>query len=305
MRLEHLHYITTISKFHSITRAAEALYITQPALSRALNSIEEELGIQLFIRTKQGVSLTPIGEQLLPYFKEIEDKMDSVYQVLASNQSSDIKTTLHIAAGAILCNNLLPKVIPLFNKTYPSIDVDIFEEYDTDLINSICNNKADIGFLTISPHINDKILPLLDENKLSYKRLLHTSMTALISADSPLANENIITAEHLATQVLILNKKAKPFFSNSLPNQNIIYYTSSSVRDKMILANQGLAIVSTLEMYDDYYLQQNFMLTKPIEENALTDSFMQLWLVYNDRSLTFYENSFIGIFYRLLHETDS
>ncbi|MBQ2860673.1 MAG: hypothetical protein IJE80_05875, partial [Peptococcaceae bacterium] len=69
------------------------------------------------------------------------------------------------------------------------------------------------------------------------------------------------------------------------------------------LANQGLAIVSTLEMYDDYYLQQGLMLAKPLAEDALIDTFMQLWLVYNERALTFYENDFINIFYKLLHET--
>lgn len=304
MRLEHLHYITTINRYHSITRAADALYISQPALSRALSAVEEELGTQLFERTKQGVSPTPIGEQLLPYFKEIEEKMEAVYQILAINHDSDIKAALRISAGAILCNNILPKAIHLFNQSYPSIDVDIYEEYDVAIANSICSSKADIGFLTISPHINGEIFQLLDKNNLSYRRLLQTSMIALISAESLLANESLITAEQLSTQVLIMNKKTKPRPpADTLSNQQIFYYTSTSMRDKMILANQGLAIVSTLEMYDDYYLQQGLMLAKPLAEDALIDTFMQLWLVYNERALTFYENDFINIFYKLLHET--
>ena len=239
MRLEHLHYITTINNFHSITRAADALYITQPALSRALGAVEEELGAQLFDRTKQGVSLTPVGERLLPYFKEIEEKMENVYQILAMEHAADIKGKFRISAGAILCNNILPKVIQTFTQNYPSIDVEIFEEYDTDSIHSIYNNKTDIGFLTISPHINDKILPLLDENKLSYRRLLHTSMIALIAADSPLANEDCITANLLSTQLLILNQKTKPFFTmDGLSNQKVFYYTSSSVRDVRIVVQR-------------------------------------------------------------------
>ena len=118
--------------------------------------------------------------------------------------------------------------------------------------------------------------------------------------------EVLTPANLLSTQLLILNQKTKPFFTiDGLSKQKVFYYTSSSVRDKMILANQGFAIVSALEMHDDYYLQQGLMLTKPLAEDALTDSFMQLWLIYSDRFLTFYENDFIDSFYRILHETNT
>jgi len=303
MRFEQLKYITTIDQYHSISRAADALYITQPTLSRAVMTLENELGVQLFERTKQGVFLTPIGKKLIPYFQEVEEKMESIYQLLAIEHASDVSATLRIAAGSILCNNFFQEAITLFNQNYPLIDVDIIEKYDTDIIKAICENEIDIGFLSISPYINDNILSLLAENRLFYRRILQSSMLIVLSADSPLANEDMITIEQLASYPLILNKSVKRFISNdTLLSKDVLYYQNIATRDKMILSNQGYAIMSALEMYNDYYLRQGLMVAKTLADGITANS--QLWLVYNDRSLTFYENDFIDIFYRLLNEAN-
>ena len=69
MRLEQLEYVTEIAKCHSMTRAAANLFVTQPALSESLNSLERELDFTIFRRSKQGMTLTAAGEK---FFEEAQ-----------------------------------------------------------------------------------------------------------------------------------------------------------------------------------------------------------------------------------------
>ena len=65
MKLQYMRYIVEIAKHNSLSGAAAALYMTQSALSAAVKDVEEELGIQIFVRTNRGVFLTPDGEDSL------------------------------------------------------------------------------------------------------------------------------------------------------------------------------------------------------------------------------------------------
>ena len=78
MRIDQLSYIHTLSKYRSLSQAAEALYINQPTLSRALTALEKELGITLFDRSYQGIQLTTIGRKMLPHFENILLEIEQV-----------------------------------------------------------------------------------------------------------------------------------------------------------------------------------------------------------------------------------
>lgn len=80
MRLEQLQYFLEIATSGSISIAAENLYISQSALSRSIKGLEEELGVQLFLRAVDGVRLTAAGEKLLPYMREVLSKAQDLSQ---------------------------------------------------------------------------------------------------------------------------------------------------------------------------------------------------------------------------------
>ena len=74
MRTEHLQYFVEVSKCHSIQLAAEKLFVTQPTISIALKNLEQELGAQLFLRSKNGMFLTEAGQKILEMANDIKKR---------------------------------------------------------------------------------------------------------------------------------------------------------------------------------------------------------------------------------------
>lgn len=298
MRIDQIQYVLAVHKYQSISQAAEALFVTQPTLSRAIHALEKELGTQLFYRTYQGTFLTASGERLLPHFEVMVQETNIIETLLAEEHAQDISTTLRISASAIMCNNLLPDVIQQFQQSYPLVEIDIIEEYDAAIVDSVYHNEADIGFLSISPDINQSVFAILEEKQLSYQLLLKTSGVVLLSANSPLAQLETITPAQLASLPLILDKRVKPFVHESA--KHITFCQDRDARTKMILKNQGYCVVTSLEMYNDFYIQQGLMTAIPYVDDAATISGMELWIIHNKDTLKFYEQDFIDTLRRLL-----
>ena len=299
MRITQLKYVLTIQKYRSISRAAEALFVTQPALSRAVSSLEKELGIALFQRTNKGIILTPAGEKLLPFFETAVQAVESAKKIIAEEYTQDIVASFCISASAILCNNILPDTVSLFNQSYPHIDIDVREEYETDIINAIFHNKADFGFFSTSSNTHADTIAMLNHNHLNYRLLLKSSLVAIVSTKSPLASYEVLTPQDLHSVPLILDKKAKPFMY-AHTTQNVIFAHDREARTKMILKNQGYCVVPSLEMYNDYYIQEGLLTAIPYTDAALNDQTIELWLVYSKDTLEHYEQDFIDTFYSLL-----
>jgi len=304
MRIDQIEYVVAAHQHQSISQAAETLFVTQPSLSRAITALEKELGVQLFHRTYHGASLTPIGEKLLPHFEAILEESRRIDTLLAEEQAQDIAATLRISASAIMCNNVLPDTIQHFQQSYPNIDIDIQEEYDADIVDAIAHNKADIGFLSISPDLNQNIFSVLKEKQISHQILLKSSIVALLSANSPLTKLESVSLEQLASMPLILDKKVKQFVQSSMEStKHIMFAQDRDARTKMILKNQGYCVVSSLEMYNDFYVQQGLMAAIPYTNDDLLDKGLELWIVHNKNELKFYEQDFIDTLRRLLLES--
>ena len=302
MRIDQIQYVVAAHRHQSISQAAEALFVTQPSLSRAITALEKELGTQLFHRTYQGATLTPIGEKLLPHFEAILEETRQIDTLLAEEQAQDVSTTLRISASAILCNNLLPDTIDLFRKSYPNIEIDIREEYEIDILDALENNKSDFAFLSVSPNVNADILSLVESKNLTRQFLLRSSIVAIVSSKSPLAKLDVITPKDLTSSSLILDKKVKPYVEMT-EKQHITFAQDRDARTKMILKNQGHCILSSLEMYNDYYIQEGLMVAIPYIDDVLACEGMELWIVHNKDELKFYEEDFIDTMRKLLLES--
>lgn len=303
MRLEQLQYVQAINKHESLSQAATALYINQPTLSRALASLEKELGVQLFKRSYQGVTLTPIGYKMLPHFEQILTEMAQVQALAATEKAQDISGTLTISAGSILCNNILLDISATFNQCYPLIDVDIIEEYTPDTIRRVYQNQADIGFISLADYLNgagDNLLPHLEQYHLIYHYLIKTPMVAVLPGSSPLATQGIVTLEQLQAYPMFLPRKVKSVLPQDTDNSDYHYCPDRESRNKMILKQHGCTVISQLEMLDDIYVQQGLLVLRPIAPNDTLGNTMELGMIYHaERVLKCFEEDFIAIVHQV------
>lgn len=138
----------TVANTKNITKAANVLMISQPAISKAIKSLEDQLGGQLFIRTKRGVILTDEGKEFYNY---ISQAMEYIFN--AEHRFTDLINlntgTIKIGISATLTKEFLLPYLEKFHEQYPKIDIQIVTSLSSDLIPKLKNGLIDIIVLNL------------------------------------------------------------------------------------------------------------------------------------------------------------
>ena len=125
MEIRVLKYFLTVVREGGINRAAEALHITQPTLSRQLSQLEEEVGVQLFHRGSRKITLTDEGMLLRRRAEEILSLVDRTEKELAWPEEL-IEGRIVIGCGELAAMQVLPEIIASFHQQYPLVSYDFF-----------------------------------------------------------------------------------------------------------------------------------------------------------------------------------
>jgi len=140
-------YIYTVYQKGSFSKAAQALYLTQPALSLAIQRVENETGVPLFDRTQKPLRLTEAGRlyiESLEKMKVLEEELSSRLHDLSSMNTGHVR----IGATSYLLSCILPPVMLRFKKCYPGVKLDIVEAGSYELRERLRNQQLDITFIS-------------------------------------------------------------------------------------------------------------------------------------------------------------
>ena len=137
--------ISTLHTYRNITKTANILFITQPALTKRIQAIEEELGVSLFVRTTKGISLTAEGEYVAEQAEEILKHIDKI-KLNFANISGGTVGTLRIGVPNSLAVYVMPKLLREFSKLYPDIKFDIEISPSNEIIKLVENHEVNVGF---------------------------------------------------------------------------------------------------------------------------------------------------------------
>ena len=159
MTLLSYQVLKTVADQGSFRKAAELLGLTPSAVSHAVSSMEKELGFFVFNRGKNGVMLTNYGERLLPYVNAVLNSDESLQQAVA--EFNGLKQgRIKIGCFSSVCTNWMPELIHAFAKSYPAIEMEIFQGTYDDVSYWIKNGVVDVGFLSVSSAGEIPIVPL-------------------------------------------------------------------------------------------------------------------------------------------------
>ena len=198
----------------NITKAAEKLYISQPAVTKAIKNLEDSIGGTLFIRTKKGVILTEEGKVFFEYVKSILEDIRN-----AKNKFNSLihleEGKIHIGASATVTKHFLMPYIEKFHKMYPNIDISITNELTTNLVRYLRNGYID--FLVTN-------LPMNENSDLNIEvcAKLHDSF----ACSSKYINNppKILNLEELLKYKIITQKEpsnTRTFLNNYMKKNNI------------------------------------------------------------------------------------
>ena len=136
-----------VAKYKSITKAAEMLYISQPAVTMSIKKLEEQLEMTLFTRTKRGVILTNEGKVLYEY---VEQAMESLK--IGENRINNLKKldtgNIRIGIGTTLTKYFLMEYLDKFHRLYPKININIDTSMTVDILKKLENGLVDIAIIT-------------------------------------------------------------------------------------------------------------------------------------------------------------
>ena len=179
----------TVANTGNITKAAEELMISQPAISKSIKNLEEQLGGQLFIRTKRGVILTDEGKEFYNY---ISRAMEYIYN--AENKFKDLINlntgTIKIGVSTTLTKEFLTPYLELFHSKYPKIDIQIVTNLSTELIPKLKNGLIDIIILNIVDEVIAKDINIMECRKIQDCFVVNGSYKDLICKDLSLKDLN-------------------------------------------------------------------------------------------------------------------
>lgn len=147
--MEHLsyyHIFYTTAKCGSISRAAEELFISQPAVSKSVKKLEEQLGTTLFIRNKKGVTLTDEGKILYRYISSAFSSIQEGELHLKRNRELEVGR-IHIGVSTTLCKHIMLPPLNRFIHENPHITVTIDCLSSAETAARLCENKLDVGLV--------------------------------------------------------------------------------------------------------------------------------------------------------------
>lgn len=151
MNLNKYHIFVTVVEVRSLTKAGEMLNLTQSAISHAISSLENELGLNLLIRNRSGIKLTDNGERLLHHFKKIIQLNEELYQEVALIKGLEIGT-VRIGTFSSVSIWWLPRILKAYHDQFPLIDTKILDGNYHEIENWIASGAVDIGFVNLPTH---------------------------------------------------------------------------------------------------------------------------------------------------------
>ncbi|MGX7112002.1 LysR family transcriptional regulator [Gemella cuniculi] len=241
MELRVLNYFLTVATEKNITRAAEVLHISQPALSKQLKDLEEELDVSLFSRGARSITLTEDGIYFLEKTKEILSLVDTTISNISSNNFSNGE--LNIGGGESIQFQKILKIISKLKKDNINIKVNITSANADDIL-----PKLDSGLLDFA-----LIVGFIDKNKYNHLTLpwAHT-WGILINKEHPLAKKRFVTPKDLKNSPLIISKQSHAdsfiasWLNSNIENFNIVG-TYNLIYNASLMVKENLGIALTLD----------------------------------------------------------
>lgn len=240
MEFKTLQYFLAVVREENISRAAEVLHITQPALSRYMSQLEEELGTQLFIRGRH-LTLTDAGVMLRQRAEEVVSLMDKIESEF--EEQSQISGIISIGTGGLNASRMLPPIIEKFRQKYPKVQFRLYTNSAEHIKERIEQGLLDFGLL----------MEPVDVSKYDYIRMREKEKWGLLMRrDSPLAEKSYITKDDLygipimTTDRVSVQKEFENWFGDEIGKLNV-FMTFNIITNAIMFVSSGLVYALTIE----------------------------------------------------------
>lgn len=274
MNIDQLKAFHQVAATGSFTKASRSLFLTQPAVSQQVHSLESQLGVTLFDRSGKKVTLTSEGKILIKYTMNLFRYYNEIEGLFGRMQKLEIGK-ITIGATAVMGTYFLPGMIGRYNKRYPGIDIDVRMGNSHKIISLLLEGEVDIGFAGMM-----KIDPRLVAIPIHREKLLIVS-----APDKPFAKKSAVFPDELEKTPFIWREKGtqtrelvEQWFEKALrrnfPNKSIELQNLEAAK-RTVIEGYGLTVIPEVSVKKEIHLG----LLKPLRLKEF-DLFFDYYLFY-------------------------
>ncbi|RYL89757.1 LysR family transcriptional regulator [Sporolactobacillus sp. THM7-4] len=195
MEWQQIEYFQMVARLQHMTQAAEALSISQPALSRSIARLEEELGVELFERQGRSIILNQYGKLFLKHanriLKEIEDTKKEIKDLLDPEYGEVSLGFLHT-----LGVNMIPDILRTFQHFHPKTKIKLFQNNNVHLLKQLQLGEIDLCLVHHS----------FDDSHIQWVKLWNEELYLMVPSTHPLASEESVALKEIQSEPLISMK---------------------------------------------------------------------------------------------------
>jgi DNA-binding transcriptional LysR family regulator len=199
MLLAHLESFVEVARSGNVSRAAQALFLTQPAVTARLKSLESDLGAELFVRSARGMKLTDAGRAFLPYAQRTLGLVSEGRQVIADLREG-ATGELVIGAAPAVSTYLLPTILKTFRATHPNVRLGVRTGHTEEVLEMVLRQEVNIGIGRPVRHPEVELIPVFEDELL-----------LVVSRRHPFAARTKVRMDELASDRLILFDRASSY----------------------------------------------------------------------------------------------
>jgi DNA-binding transcriptional LysR family regulator len=199
MLLAHLESFVEVARTGNVSRAAQALFLTQPAVTARLKSLESDLGVELFVRSARGMKLTDAGRAFLPYAQRTLGLVTEGRQVVADLREG-ATGELVIGAAPAVSTYLLPTILKTYRTTHPNVRLGVRTGHTEEVLEMVLRQEVNIGIGRPVRHPEVELIPVFEDELL-----------LVVSRRHPFAARTKVRMDELASDRLILFDRASSY----------------------------------------------------------------------------------------------
>ncbi|KJV27661.1 hypothetical protein VI06_13535 [Aquitalea magnusonii] len=243
LELNELQAFLAVAEKSSFKAAAEALYLSQPALSRRIEKLEQSLQVRLLERTTRSVRLTEEGAHFLLHAQNVVDELEQAMSGL-SERAERRSGVVSIASIPSVAQHLLPAALAGLAASYPALCLRVFDEGAQEVLEQVLAGHADFGINFIGA----------EDPNIDFEPLLTERYLAVVRHDHPLAAQRRLRWEDLVGERLIGvsqrsgNRLLLDHHLASLPQRPRIHYEASHLQGAYGMAEAGLGVLVVPEL---------------------------------------------------------
>ena len=266
MNTSEFQILSVLAKEKNMRKASERLFVSQPALSQRLQSIEKNWNTKIFIRTQKGLLITPAGEKIVEFAEEVLTKEAKVREDITS-LDKEIYGTLKIAVATIIGQYWLPKVLKRFIQKNPNAKVSLVTGWSSDIVKSLYEDEVHLGIIRGNPEWKGVKKHLL-RDKLYLVDTEIKELSELELTERPFIQFKSDSTYYQEIQVWWHKKFQVP------PKRTIVVDQIETCK-QMALNGIGYAILPSITLQDDYDNIKKI----PLEEDEVSNLHRDTWLI--------------------------